>query len=222
MPATPQDWKVALKAGDEVAISATYDTRRSSWYESMGIMFTWYADDGPAGGVDPFSAPVQTRGPITHGHLPENDNHGGGDAVLPDARRLLSGTTTTTVDIKDFVYARGDLSREGRAGRPPVVRPGQSLRFRNLDARGKPLYHTITACREPCNGATGIAYPLANGRVDFDSGELGFGPPGATAAANRDTWKTPRTLRAGTYTYFCRVHPFMRGAFRVERDRRGR
>jgi hypothetical protein len=52
--------------------------------------------------------------------------------------------------------------------------------------------------------------------VDFDSGELGFGPSFATAAAQRDTWKTPRNLRAGTYTYFCRVHPFMRGAFRVK------
>ena len=29
------------------------------------------------------------------------------------------------------------------------------------------------------------------------------------------TWKTPKNLSPGTYTYFCRVHPFMRGAFRV-------
>ena len=76
--------------------------------------------------------------------------------------------------------------------------------------------HTITACKAPCNRTTGIAYPLANGPVDFDSGNLGFGPPGMTAAANRDTWKTPRTLKPGTYTYFCRVHPFMRGAFKVK------
>ena len=38
----------------------------------------------------------------------------------------------------------------------------------------------------------------------------------ATAAANRDTWRTPKRLKRGTYTYFCRVHPFMRGAFRVK------
>ena len=37
--------------------------------------------------------------------------------------------------------------------------------------------HTITACKAPCNRTTGIAYPLANGPVDFDSGNLGFGPP---------------------------------------------
>jgi len=28
--------------------------------------------------------------------------------------------------------------------------------------------------------------------------------------------ETPQDLPSGTYTYFCRIHPFMRGAFRVE------
>ena len=78
------------------------------------------------------------------------------------------------------------------------------------------ILHSITSCRAPCNRTTGIAYPLADGPVDFDSGELGFGPQGFTAAANRDTWSTPADLGPGTYTYFCRVHPFMRGAFRVK------
>ena len=64
---------------------------------------------------------------------------------------------------------------------------------------------------------TGIAYPLANGPVRFDSGNLGYGPEGRTAAAQRITWRTPKKIRPGTYTYFCRVHPFMRGAFRVRR-----
>ena len=89
--------------------------------------------------------------------------------------------------------------------------PGGSLTFVNRDA-ARTIFHTITACRAPCNRTTGIAYPLADGPVDFDSGELGFGPQGFTAAANRDTWSTPATLGPGTYTYFCRVHPFMRGA----------
>ena len=78
------------------------------------------------------------------------------------------------------------------------------------------IFHTITACKAPCNRETGIAYPLADAPVEFDSGELGFGPAGFTAAANRDSWATPANLKAGTYTYFCRVHPFMRGAFRVK------
>jgi len=77
------------------------------------------------------------------------------------------------------------------------------------------VLHSITSCRAPCNRTTGIAYPLADGPVDFDSGELGYGPQGFTAAANRDTWSTPADLNPGTYTYFCRIHPFMRGSFRV-------
>ena len=95
------------------------------------------------------------------------------------------------------------------------MRRGRSLTFTNRDAKDT-IFHTVTACKAPCNRTTGIAYPLADGKVDFDSGNLGFGPQGFTAAANRDTWSTPKGLRAGTYTYFCRVHPFMRGAFRMK------
>jgi plastocyanin len=58
----------------------------------------------------------------------------------------------------------------------------------------------------------GISYPLPDGRFSFDSGQLGDdGPP----TAGRLTWETPADLAAGTYTYFCRIHPAMRGAFRV-------
>ena len=221
MTATKPDWRVALNQGDKLKVSTTYDTRKASWYEVMGIMEAWYADGHVAGAVDPFTAPVDWHGIVTHGHLPENDNHGGtGAPILPNATRMLSRSRISTVNIKDFVYGAGDLSLAA-AGKPlPVVRQGGSLTFRNLDslAGGDPdtaIYHTITACKAPCNKGTGIAYPLADGPVTFDSGELGFGPQYATAAANRATWKTPKNLSPGTYTYFCRIHPFMRGAFRV-------
>ena len=38
----------------------------------------------------------------------------------------------------------------------------------------------------------------------------------ATGCIGTTTWKTPKTLGPGTYTYFCRIHPFMRGSFRVK------
>jgi plastocyanin len=103
----------------------------------------------------------------------------------------------------------------------PTIEPGQALTFHNLDAAPTVnAFHTITACLQPCNASTGIAYPIANGPVTFDSGELGFngnqGSFGNAPAADRDTWQTPKDLAPGTYTYFCRIHPFMRGAFRVE------
>ena len=53
-----------------------------SWWESMGIMVTYMADGGP--GKNPFKQKLDRRGRVTHGHLPENNNHGGGtDASLP-------------------------------------------------------------------------------------------------------------------------------------------
>jgi plastocyanin len=182
----------------------------------MGIMPLMFSPGGT--GPDPFATNVDVPGEITHGHLAENRNHGGGLAGLPDPRRLLSAPPPQRrrVDIRGFSYGAGDLLTPGRAGRPPAVRRGGTLQFVNRDAR-RNILHTITACRAPCNRATGIAYPLADGRVRFDSGNLGFGPAGRTPAAQRDTWRTPRGLKAGTYTYFCRVHPFMRGAFRVKR-----
>jgi plastocyanin len=106
-----------------------------------------------------------------------------------------------------------------------VVKAGQALTFTNLDATTaigaqESAYHTITACKAPCTATTGIAYPLADAKVQFDSGELGFGPPGFTPAANRNVWSTPKRLNPGTYTYFCRIHPYMRGSFRVVSDRK--
>jgi plastocyanin len=223
------DWRVALHAGDTLDTTVTYDTSKASWYESMGIMVVFYADGIVPGAKDPFTQPIDWHGLVTHGHLKENDNHGGDpEAGLPDARDLLDGTRPSNVDIKGYVYGDGDLTSVGVNGRPPVVQAGHSLKFTNLDATRSmtPLasaYHTITACKQPCSSTTGIAYPLANAGVQFDSGELGYGPDlniggyggKFTPAANRNTWKTPKDLAAGTYTYFCRIHPFMRGAFRV-------
>jgi plastocyanin len=214
MTATPPTWRVHVRRGDVLAVTGTYDTRRGSWYESMAIMPMAFAPGDPSG-ADPFTTKVDVRGVLTHGRLPENSNHGGRFSGLPDPRAILSTAPLAggRVPIDGFLAARGDINVTGRRGRIPTVRQGRSLTFVNRQART--VFHTITACRAPCNRTTGIAYPLADGRGGFDSGELGFGPAGATPAANRATWSTPRRLAPGTYTYFCRVHPFMRGAFRV-------
>jgi hypothetical protein len=179
----------------------------------MGIMLVYMADGDF--GHDPFAGPVKTTGEITHGHLAAAGNHGGTPTGLPDPAKQPNGQTIDNgVAIAGFKYLPGDLSTPGAFGAPPVVAPGGRLRFGNFDAAPQ-IFHTITACRLPCTGTTGVSYPLANGDVDFDSGQLGYGPQGFTAAAQRPDWYTPADLPSGTYTYFCRVHPFMRGAFRV-------
>ena len=212
------DWKVALKPGDVVSLHVTYDVSKASWYESMGIMPITVADDSTAG-LDPFKDKLPLKGYINHGRLKENIAHGGKAIGLPNPLKFLDGPVyKANLNVEDFVYTQGDLTGAGPASRPAVIRPGQALTFFNKDAYADSaggIFHTITACKAPCNLSTGGNYPLANGPVDFDSGELGFGPAGVTAAANRATWTTPSNLKSGTYTYFCRVHPFMRGSFRV-------
>ena len=212
MTATPSSWRVRVERGDVLSVHGTYDTSRASWYEAMAIMPV-AVTERPVGGADPFRARVDVPGVLTHGHLPENADHGGGPGPYASPAALPDGPRTTEVDVGGFLYGQGDLSLPDARRLPPVIAPGQSLDFVNRDA-SREIFHTITGCRLPCTALTGIAFPLANGPA-CDSGELGTGPVGLTAAANRVTWQTPADLAPGTYAYFCRVHPFMRGAFRV-------
>ncbi len=222
MGGSPAAWRVQVEPGDKVSVHATYDTTRADWYEVMGIMPVAVYDgvlpddDSVKDAQDPTLS--QTQDVPTHEHLAENNHHGGEPTGAPDPFALPSvPAPNDTVNIQQFAY-RGNPNAGPSV---PTIEPGQSLAFRSLDsAPSVNAFHTITACKEPCTGATGIAYPIANGPVTFDSGELGFngnqGAVGNAPAADRDTWQTPKDLPAGTYTYFCRIHPFMRGAFRVE------
>ena len=218
---TRPDWRVRVRMGDRLGIEATYDTR-ASWYESMGLGTVYLARDDRSG-RDPFRSRIDQRERLTHGHLAENDNHGGKLRAYPDASKLPAAlapdpltlfVSPGAIQIARFRYSQGDLAAKGAALRPRAVPQGQSIAFVNEDAASD-IFHTITACAAPCSSSTGIASPLADALVPFDSGELGFGPAGESAAANTASWLTPITLKPGTYNFFCRVHPFMRGAFRV-------
>jgi plastocyanin len=74
------------------------------------------------------------------------------------------------------------------------------------------IRHTVTTCDYPCNGKYVANYPLANGA--WDSGILGYdlidgGHPNPVA-------QTPPDLAPGRYRYFCRIHAWMRGEFKIE------
>jgi plastocyanin len=173
-------------------------------------MIVWMAPNETTG-TDPFTKPVDVAGVLTHGHLAENDNHGGAPApdTYTDMTKLPSKIepSGSTLAIADFAY-QGDMSA---AASVPAVAQGGTLVFRN-DGAAQKLPHTVTSCKAPCDRSTGIAYPIADGTPRFDSGELAsFGPP----TNGQTTWSTPTNLPPGTYTYMCRIHPFMRGAFRV-------
>jgi plastocyanin len=236
-------WGVRVKPGDALRSNATYDTTIQSTYENMGIAVALLAPNTPDGkptalGVDPFKAPhdrsrrcrsggLQAKRPtlcdrgglVTHGHLAENDNHGGPRGEW-SARR---GSPTNSVAIANFLYAPGDLTTIEMTG-VPTVPLGRTLDFTNYD--GLAIYHTVTSCAFPCLGPTGISYPLADGetstggQVDFDSSELGIGAPVIGPAKQTLKWGLPITREEGfkkgdVVTYFCRIHPGMRGAFEV-------
>jgi hypothetical protein len=129
MNATPSDWRPRVEAGDVLRTSATYETRRASWYESMGIMIVWEAYNDQ-GGVDPFTHALDQHGHLTHGHLPENDHHGG-TTSLPVNLRTFPTCRTRRVDIGGFVFNPGDFKATGSERCIPTITRGQSLRFVN-------------------------------------------------------------------------------------------
>jgi plastocyanin len=236
MEATRPEWRISLKQGDTVSVSTTYDVRKASWYESMGILpLAWSNANDPAA-KDPFddAAAVQAMydqgGILTHGRLPENiDAKAGKNLKLPDPRKLRSKGKRVPkggIKIQSFLYSKGGYSAaKGQSKnmmRPPVIRPGRTVTFTNLDAPfGSPeteqAWHSITSCKAPCNRGSGIGYPLASGPVKFDSGQLGFGTSTSEeVTTGTNTFTTPPLTEKGVYTYFCRIHPFMRGSVRVK------
>jgi hypothetical protein len=236
-------WGVQVKPGDILRSNATYDTTLQSTYEDMGIaigLFVPNKEDGTpqAPGIDPFQAKVDKtegcksggllakkpklcqKGYPTHGHYPENGYYGGADGTWSNPQ---PGVQTNDVAVVNFQYQPGDLSMLSMTGLP-TVKLGTDLRFTNLE--GGSIYHTATSCAFPCLGPTGAAFPLGDGRtsqgsnVDFDSSEMGVGVPAIGAAKEALDYKLPvtpeRGFKAGDIvTYYCRVHPSMRGAFEV-------
>lgn len=243
MKATRPTWRIELKPGDEVRVSATYDVSKASWYESMAIMPVGYVPGhNEAGSADPWDDASQAQamldagGILTHGQLPENvDDKANKPLGLADPRKLKNGRLVPASGIRliDSFFTLGGFSATrgfpAASMRPPVIRPGQDVTFTNLDALStssvfNQTWHTITSCAAPCNRGPGIGYPLAGGPVKFDSGQLGYASfgeqpqdrytqEGVVTGSNRFT--TPVFRKPGTYSYFCRIHPFMRGSFRV-------
>jgi plastocyanin len=242
MEATRRSWRISLEPGDRVFVNVTYDVRRASWYESMGILpLAWTSADDPKA-RDPFTQAAEVRamyergGILTHGRLKENiDAEAREDLGLADPRELRSSGPVPAdgIGIRSFVFLQGGFSVvEGfptSLMRPPAIDPGETVTFTNQDAQpGQPqteqAWHSITSCRAPCNKGSGIGYPLANGPIKFDSGQLGYGyGTSKEVTTGTDTYTTPPLplgrkagKRGSTYTYFCRIHPYMRGSIRVK------
>ena len=105
-------------------------------------------------------------------------------------RRRTTRSTSSRLRTTEIRTPARACRRSSPGKRSPSA---TATRFRVSMTYG--AFHTITACKDPCNGTTGIAYPIANGPVTFDSGELGYngngGSFGSAPASGTDSWKTP-------------------------------
>lgn len=165
------------------------------------------------------------RGQLTHGAYDAGRNHGinPNPPALPAG--MVEGQLVDNLPIGGFKYGLADLGAIGVSG-IPRVKVGTKLTFWNADTADN-MWHTVTRCAAPCTGATTVDYPIADGGLgvpgdvmDFDSSELGVGlsiparTMGLTGVALE--WSiTPPPGSEGVYTFYCRIHPSMRGAFKV-------
>jgi hypothetical protein len=178
------------------------------------------------------------RGMPTHGPLDESGNHSGGCPAggCPDLSYVEGDVTDEIVSV-GFTYGNADM---GVVNNPqfgiPLLRKGETARFWNFDTVAR-VWHTYTRCAYPCTGLKDMSYPAADGGrgdpddvMDFDSNEIGWGtffepasgqiPPGNAGKSWEQTvrdglyWEFTPT-ETGVYTFYCRIHKSMRGAFKV-------
>ena len=137
------------------------------------------------------------------------EQYGGRPCDRPEQVRP-PGMMTGLVTIQNFLYEPGDMSLSGIEGAPPRIHQGQSLEFVNAD-QAQGVRHSVTTCKWPCNGAYMSNYPQPDGV--YESGTFGPDPLGDGIVIGQSA--TPKNLPVGKYAYFCRIHPWMRGAFEV-------
>jgi hypothetical protein len=179
------------------------------------------------------------RGQPSHGQLPESGNFSGGcppegcpDLDAPD------GELTSDIVSVGFAYGNADLGAISALG-IPLVKKGEPLRMWSFDTAAR-IWHSYTRCAYPCNGQSDMAYPFPDGgsgdpwdETDFDSGEIGYGTmfDQTTSQVLSQGQKTltsdPQRFaedglyyeytptETGVYTFWCRIHRSMRGAFKV-------
>ncbi len=240
MEVTRPSWRAPIHEGDRIRITGIYKNKKHAWYTAMthnGI----YIDEGqpPKGRCKPYLVGKDAKRKVrktvrgrtgrkrvvmrrinpTEG-VPNREwghNHDtfcgvkfGFDPCEPPFDPREPGPPAERVMIANFQYLPGGRGVSGDMGRPPTVKQGESIEFVNLDQPAN-IRHSVTTCKYPCNGRYVSNYPWADGR--WDSGTLGFDAvDGGEPTPNSST---PTNLRVGKYSYFCRIHPFMRGEFHV-------
>jgi plastocyanin len=217
-------WRAYVHKGDRLAINGSYLAKQFAYPDAM-VFAGVYVDRAappPAGsGCAPFLA--GHPGATLHRIIRTTINHPW--SMYPDQptcahcdhpeKRPTPGPATNVVQILGMQYLPGNGGTSGAAAGPPVVTRGQSLTFVNEDYSESLMRHTVSTCQAPCNGMDTTNYPFFDGRVD--SGVLGWMFEDAYVSSSKTPQWTLNTsnLHTGYYTFYCRLHPFMRGSFYV-------
>ena len=218
-------WRAPLRKGDRLRISGAYANKRNAWYTAMihaGFYFDY--EQPPRKGCKPYivgpskkKVKDPTEGVPNRPWDAHEDDYCGERYGKPACEKPEQPPAESVfvkqnlVTIANFAYLPGDRSASAGGGNIPSVKQGEKITFVNGDQFAN-IRHSVTTCPWPCNGRYVSNYPHADGA--WDSGTLGYdvidgGSPNPLA-------ETPADLNPGLYTYFCRIHPWMRGAFRIE------
>ena len=238
---TRPSWRAPIHKGDRIRITGNYENKKHAWYTAMTHTGA-YIDEaqppkgrckpylvgkdrkkrvrkkvkGRAGGVRIVKRRIDPTEGVPNrdvGPRPRHVLRRRSSASTRASRRSSAppdGPLASRVTIANFQYYPGGRGAPGDMALPPTVKQGSSLTFFNADQQAN-IRHSVTTCKYPCNGRYVSNYPWADGR--WDSGTLGYdaidgGTPDPVSS-------TPEDLPVGKYSYFCRIHPFMRGEFRV-------
>lgn len=232
MAATKFGFRAPIREGDRITQFAVYDNGRYASYEAMsyaGVYIDRLQVPAPRGDDEGCTvantqayfvgAPdgLVTEGIQNHewGHEEPLCGLAGWPACDLPVVPKEAGQEVGVVHVGAFAYLPGDMDFDGALGAPPKVRVGESLTFVNEDVAGG-IRHTVTSCEWPCNGPYVANYPQPSGV--FDSGKLGnldYIDGGITGDDTVPVWESPTDLAPGMYSYYCRIHPDMRGVFEV-------
>ena len=219
-------YRAPIRKGDRIRISGTYENRDHAWYAVMTHLGIYVDEEQkPWAGCRPKVINSKKWNPVD-GVLNRPKWGGREDPFCgeafggPPCERWedpgkLREVPATRVTIANFAYLPGNRAATEEAGANtgeiPVVARGTPLQFVNAD-QAAAIRHTVTTCEWPCNGPYVGNYPFADGR--WDSGVMGYDAVDRGSAS--PVTETPKDLAPGDYAYFCRIHPWMRGAFRIK------
>jgi polyvinyl alcohol dehydrogenase (cytochrome) len=222
MEVTHPAFRAPIRKGDRLRIHGIYENKDHAWYDVMTHLGVYIDEKQPPRGHCKPRLKRRVKWKVTEGVMNRGwDTHEGADICgeehgrKPCEKPVEGGEPpeirTNTVQIANFRYVPGDAAGSGSLlNGIPTIKQGDRLTFVNEDQAAN-IRHSATTCPWPCNGKYVANYPLPDGV--WDSGTLGYdvidgGSPNPTS-------QTPPELPAGTYSYFCRIHPWMRGAFKV-------